>query len=198
MSTSKLQRYTGEQLRHRFAKYGIVENTRPDWLISSKGERPELDFYLERLGIAVEVQGKQHFEFTPIFHASEWDFREQIRRDKEKLEICQRPGIDLLYVCKRSDVEIALTACYDALKPEIQKKADWSTRMPMWLKDRIESEQEKARGVIFRRNIVSEKLILRWQKMLERERERNQPRTARIQKYEKKILKHLALLVPLE
>lgn len=33
MSTSKLQIYTGEQLRSRFAKYGIVENTRLDWLI---------------------------------------------------------------------------------------------------------------------------------------------------------------------
>lgn len=115
MSTSKLQRYTGDQLRQRFTKYGIVENTRPDWLISAKGERLELDFYLERLGVAVEVQGRQHFEFTPIFHASQFDFQEQLRRDQEKLEICQRVGVDLLYVCKRSDVELVLTSCYDAL-----------------------------------------------------------------------------------
>jgi len=120
VSTSKLQIFTGSELRHRFAKYGIVENTRPDWLVSTKGERLELDFYLERLGIAVEVQGKQHFEFVPIFHTSEWGFREQVRRDREKLEICQRAGIDLLYVCKKSDIELVLTACYDALKPSGQ------------------------------------------------------------------------------
>jgi len=57
MSTSKLQRYTGEQLRKRFGKYGLVENTRPAWLVSSKGERLELDFFIDKLSVAVEVQG---------------------------------------------------------------------------------------------------------------------------------------------
>lgn len=51
MSTSKLQRHTGNELRARFAKYGIVENTRPDWLVSSKGERLELDFCLDRWSV---------------------------------------------------------------------------------------------------------------------------------------------------
>ena len=141
MSTSKLQRYTGQELRRRFAKYGIVENTRPDWLISSKGERLELDFYLERLGIAVEVQGRQHFEFVPVFHVSEWDFQEQVRRDREKLAICQRAGINLLYVCKRSDIELVLTACYDALKPT-SEPVQWEKRTPALLANLIRESKD--------------------------------------------------------
>lgn len=134
MSTSKLQVYTGQQLRRRFSKYGIVENIRPVWLVSSKGERLELDFYLERLSIVVEVQGRQHFKFTPVFHNTEWDFQEQLRRDREKLEICQRAGIDLLYVCKKSDIEIVLTACYDALKNSLDSEdVQWITQRPEWL-----------------------------------------------------------------
>ena len=142
MSTSRLQIYAGKQLRSRFAKYGIVENTRPRWLTSSKGERLELDFFLERLSIAVEVQGKQHFEFTPVFHATRWDFQEQLRRDREKLEICQRAGIDLLYVCKKSDMGLVLTACYDALKPGTNdKNVQWVAQRPRWI-DNLSSKHK--------------------------------------------------------
>lgn len=182
MSTSKLQKYTGNQLRKRFAKYGIVENTRPDWLISTKGERLELDFYLERLGIAIEVQGGQHFEFTPVFHASEWDFQEQVRRDKDKLEVCQQVGIDLLYVCKKSDVEVVLTACYDVLKP-ITKSTEtkWKNITPAWINGRIKMLQK---------DTGFEKLesdIARWHRIILREKRKNNPRFDRVAKYEKKL-----------
>lgn len=142
MATSKLQRYTGNELRKRFSKNGIVENTRPSWLISTKGERLELDFYLERLGIAVEVQGGQHFEFTPVFHASKWDFQEQLRRDGEKLEICRRAGIDLLYVCKKSDVELVLMACYDALRPQNNGEAWWKIHTSDRLMNLVKNSKE--------------------------------------------------------
>jgi len=178
MSISKLQIYTGKQLRRRFAKYGIVENTRPDWLISTKGERLELDFYLERLGIAVEVQGRQHFEFTPIFHATEWDFQEQLRRDRDKLDVCQRAGIDLLYVCKKSDVEIVLTACYDVLKPsECGVKSDWELRPPRW----VAHSSKKCEK--------TDKLILGWKKKIIKEKKKEQPRSARIANLEALIQK---------
>lgn len=105
MSTSKLQRATSERLFRKYGKYNIVENIRPEWLVSSKGERLELDFYIDELAVAVEVQGGQHFNFTPIFHDTEYDFKEQLRRDEEKLSICKARGINLLYVCKKSEID---------------------------------------------------------------------------------------------
>ena len=113
MSTSKLQRYTGKQLYKRFGKYGLVENTRPQWLVSSKGERLELDFFIDKLSIAVEVQGRQHIEFTSCLHATEYDFEEQLRRDKDKAQVCKQTGINLLYIWKRSDIEIVLAQIYE-------------------------------------------------------------------------------------
>ena len=104
MATSHLQKLTGARLRKLFGKHGVVENTRPDWLISSHGERLELDFFIDRLSVAVEVQGRQHVEFIPHFHESRWHFEQQVRRDKEKARICERSGIELLYVFKKGDV----------------------------------------------------------------------------------------------
>jgi len=123
MATSKLQRATSQRLFKKYGKYGLVENTRPIWLISSKGERLELDFYIEKLRVAVEVQGMQHFQYTQPFHASEADFKEQLRRDREKFTICEKAGISLLYVC--SHVEIAETVyTIDEMISEIIKPDD--------------------------------------------------------------------------
>ena len=108
MATSSLQKFTGSRLRKLFGKYGVVENTRPDWLISGQGERLELDFFIDRLSVAIEVQGRQHMEFIPHFHKSQWDFEQQIRRDGEKADICKRTGIVLFYVFNKSDIPALL------------------------------------------------------------------------------------------
>jgi len=57
MATSKLQRKFGDLLDINFPQYRIRENYRPDWLISSDDTWLELDFYIEDLKIAYEVQG---------------------------------------------------------------------------------------------------------------------------------------------
>ena len=134
MSTSKLQRYTSKQLYKRFGKYGLVENTRPDWLISSKGERLELDFFIDKLSIAVEVQGRQHLEFTPLFHTTEYDFQEQIRRDREKQRLCADAGVSLLYVYKTPDVGSIIADIFEAidrqLAPSYDRKDDVFALLP--------------------------------------------------------------------
>lgn len=104
LATSRLQRYAGERLRRLFSEYGIEENIRPDWLISSQGERLELDFFIDKLSVAVEVQGKQHTKFVPHFHETEWDFEQQQRRDREKAGICKWANITLFYVFRKQDI----------------------------------------------------------------------------------------------
>jgi len=130
MSTSELQHYTSEQLHKRFGKYGLVENRRPRWLVSSKGERLELDFFIDKLSIAVEVQGRQHIEFTPLFHITEHDFTEQLRRDKEKKDLCDKAGICLFYVYKKSDVEIVLYETHTKIESTLNNDRDEEFLLP--------------------------------------------------------------------
>jgi len=79
VSTSKLQRQVSALLSTHLGQYTIRENYRPEWLGGL-----ELDFYIEELEVGIEVQGRQHFEYTPMFHASYGAFLEQKERDEQK------------------------------------------------------------------------------------------------------------------
>lgn len=106
MSTSKLQRQTSKFLSIYFGQYTIKENIRPDWLITQEGERLELDFLIEELNIAIEVQGKQHFAYTPFFHDSHEDFKNRLRWDRFKKERCKAAQIELIEITSQSDLDI--------------------------------------------------------------------------------------------
>ena len=54
-----------------------------------------LDFYLPFRKLAVEVQGKQHFEYTPLFHDSKAAFIRSQANDRRKAEWCALNGIKL-------------------------------------------------------------------------------------------------------
>jgi hypothetical protein len=130
MPTSKLQDRIGQELRALIPGYDVFENTRPAWLVTASGERLELDFCVRDLGVAVEVQGKQHYEFTPFFHDSAQDFLDQQRRDREKLSICKHMGISLIHVSHHTDTallaqhlgaaernsSVSPAQCYEALE----------------------------------------------------------------------------------
>lgn len=97
---------------------------RPKWLLSPNNKRMELDGFSEKLGIAFEYQGEQHFHQSRHFHRSEQEFRKQLDNDKEKRELCFRNGVKLIEVpyyvhmdqiaafvfdeCKRTGISIAV------------------------------------------------------------------------------------------
>ena len=58
----------------------------------------ELDGFDENLGLAVEVQSPEHYEFNEFFHKDEDGFKMQQERDHAKLEACQKEGVTLLIV----------------------------------------------------------------------------------------------------
>lgn len=68
----------------------------------------ELDCFNEELKIAVEYDGKQHFEYIPYFHKSQEAFMNQRYRDYMKEQMCRENGIVLIrvpYTVKHDDIE---------------------------------------------------------------------------------------------
>lgn len=68
----------------------------------------ELDCFNEELKIAVEYDGRQHFEYIPYFHKTHEAFMNQRYRDYMKEQMCKDNGIILIrvpYTVKIEDIE---------------------------------------------------------------------------------------------
>ncbi len=66
--------------------------------------RLELDGYCEKLSLAFEYNGKQHYKRIPYWHRTPNAFPDQQKRDKEKKFLCQQKGINLVvipYTCTK-------------------------------------------------------------------------------------------------
>lgn len=103
--------------------YGVpFKNTRPYWLKNdTTGRCLELDCYNEKLKLAVEMNGCQHYKYPNIFHKSHQEFKEQVRRDKLKVEICKEHGVHLIVVPYNVSYDLIPTYIMYHL-PEIVKK----------------------------------------------------------------------------
>lgn len=110
MGTSKLQEETARMLYREFGSTTIKENHRPRWLTNSDGNRIELDFYLPELKIAIEVNGNQHYTFTPFFHGDYAGFEKQRDHDEIKQITCTKRGIELIEIS--SEFELKTTVEY--------------------------------------------------------------------------------------
>jgi len=81
--------------------YGVPFQTqlRPDWLLNPlTGRKMELDLYNEDLKLAIEYNGRQHYVYTPFFHSSIEKFRDQVKRDHSKIDICDGRGVYVITV----------------------------------------------------------------------------------------------------
>lgn len=76
---SKLESYLSKELYTRFGQYSIRQNYRPDWM-----DGLELDFYIQELKLAAEIQGAQHYSFVEFFHKNSKAFEDQKQRDANK------------------------------------------------------------------------------------------------------------------
>lgn len=72
----------------------FIEQKSWDWLVYKNKQR--LDFYLPDHNIAIECQGKQHFEAVDFFGGQE-GFEENVKRDKNKLDLCASHNIRIIY-----------------------------------------------------------------------------------------------------
>jgi len=104
LSTSKLQELSSRLVNKYFGDYGVKENYRPEWMISDKGKRLELDLYVEKLSFAIEVQGQQHYKYVPFFHVSAREFEEKQADDKEKKILCKRRNVTLYEISNQQEL----------------------------------------------------------------------------------------------
>lgn len=62
------------------------------------------DFFIPGQNLIIEVHGKQHYEFTPVFHKDIYEFYKSRNRDEKKIEWCQVNNFDIV-VLKYSETE---------------------------------------------------------------------------------------------
>lgn len=96
-STSKGEVLCKDYLEKRFRLPFI--KCRPSFLYNEvTGENLELDMYNPDLKLAVEYNGRQHYEFVPFFHQTRDKFQTQKYRDRMKQELCHKHQIFLIVV----------------------------------------------------------------------------------------------------
>lgn len=81
---------------------------RPNFLRNVNGQNLELDIYNDELKIAVEYNGRQHYEYIPYFHRTRESFNNQKQRDFIKRLLCEKHGIFLIevpYNVKINDIQ---------------------------------------------------------------------------------------------
>lgn len=73
---------------------------RPDFLRNSVtgNFNLELDCYNDKLGLACEYNGVQHYKYTPFYHKNKDAFQNQKYRDYMKKDLCTKNGVKLIEV----------------------------------------------------------------------------------------------------
>lgn len=98
---------------------------RPDFLqndvtsTSEKKNNLELDCYNSELAIAVEYNGKQHYDYVPFFHKTRDAFYNQKYRDEMKRRLCKENNVALIevpYSVPIKDIEDYLVKVLKELK----------------------------------------------------------------------------------
>jgi hypothetical protein len=93
----------GETICHEIIKEIFPEYSfnkiRPEWLKNPDTNRClELDLFCRELNLAIEYNGKQHYEYNKFFHKNISNFESQCERDELKKHLCTLHGITLITV----------------------------------------------------------------------------------------------------
>lgn len=96
--SSKGEKMCLESLNVIFPSRKFIKIRHPDIINPLTGRCLELDLYNNELKIAIEYNGKQHYEYVPYFHRSIEEFEAQKQRDIEKVIQCEENGIRLIVV----------------------------------------------------------------------------------------------------
>ncbi len=80
------------QIKNHFKELVVLQHLKPKWL-----GRQHFDIYFPFLNIAIEYQGRQHFESIEYFGGEE-NFKKNQERDNRKRKLSIENGCELIYV----------------------------------------------------------------------------------------------------
>jgi len=100
-SRSKLHLRAREILYELFPTIQILEEVP----VRPRDKTQYLDFYINKIKLAVEVHGQQHYKFNSLFHASAQDFLNQRKRDIDKQEWCEINNITYIELPFNEDAD---------------------------------------------------------------------------------------------
>lgn len=80
-----------------YKNYKVIYQHRPFFLKSTKGGQMSYDIFITGLNIAIEYQGKQHFEPVDFFGGLK-NYKCTVARDKLKKELSKKNGVKLIYI----------------------------------------------------------------------------------------------------
>jgi len=80
-------------LQDKFKSYQILEEMK---ISNSNARNLYLDFFIPTLSLAIEVNGRQHYEFVAHFHKGRAGWIDALRRDRIKREWCELNDIHLV------------------------------------------------------------------------------------------------------
>ena len=92
----------------------VLHQASPEWL-----GRQRLDIFIPELNVAIEYQGRQHYEPIPFFKGVEGLLQTQ-ERDKLKAKLCTENGVTLLYF--RYDEEITHKLIENRMKKPLSER----------------------------------------------------------------------------
>ncbi len=108
MDTS-IEEHIAQIIKHALVgtEASVLVNGYYDWLLSPNKKPMQLDVYLPDYGVAIEIDGMQHYEYPNNIHASERAFKYQFKKDRIKEELCEKRGV----VLKRIGVSMIRGLC---------------------------------------------------------------------------------------
>ena len=84
-------------IKEVYHSYRVLEEVKlPGSTSTHKRSVLYLDFFIPNIRKAVEVHGRQHYEYTPFFHKSKADFILARGRDEDKIEGCELNNIEII------------------------------------------------------------------------------------------------------
>jgi hypothetical protein len=93
-----------------------MPKARPCWLLYPPTQKAlELDFYDAAKKMAIEYDGKQHYEFPNAYHKTRAEFEQQVARDLWKDTACVRHNVRLLRVRASCDPVVDAMRAVSAL-----------------------------------------------------------------------------------
>lgn len=103
-----VNKWISEELVYNLVKklyknYKVIYQHRPFFLRSDKGGQMSYDVFIVGLNIAIEYQGKQHFEPVEFFGGAE-NYTQTVARDKLKQQLSEQNSIKIVYINYWEDI----------------------------------------------------------------------------------------------